>query len=68
MIKLTCPNNKKHKTFHVTAHEVHDWEVNDEGMFLKDLGCSEMAHRPDCEDHYTCAKCGAEAINPDRRR
>lgn len=58
---LICPKNKKHKLFSVTAHEVHDWTVDEDGEFVADMGCSEMAHRPDANDSYHCLKCGAVA-------
>lgn len=60
-MKATCPNNPEHKEFSTTAHEVHDWKVDEEGNFLDDLGCSETAAKPDAGNIWTCIECGAEA-------
>lgn len=59
--KAVCPNNKKHKLFATTAHEVHDWIVDEFGEFVKDLGCSEVSEEPDTSNIWTCKSCGAEA-------
>jgi cytochrome oxidase Cu insertion factor (SCO1/SenC/PrrC family) len=61
-LKVKCPNNPKHNQFVTTAHEVHDWLVDAEGNFIKDLGCTEIAHEPDMGNLWTCRKCGAEAV------
>jgi hypothetical protein len=60
-MKAICPKNKKHKTFYTTAHEVHDWKVDEHGEFIKDEGCSEISAPPDPSNSWTCATCGAEA-------
>lgn len=57
-----CPKNKKHKVFLTTAHEVHDWEVDPNGDFIKDIGCSEIAAKPDRGNIWTCKACGSQAI------
>ena len=57
-----CPTDPNHKEFITTAHEVHDWVVDENGDFLEDLGCSETAHKPNSGNIWTCKKCGAEAI------
>jgi len=64
-MKAICPNNPDHKQFITTAHEVHDWVVDENGDFVEDLGCSEMAHDPDPCNQWTCKECGAEAIFED---
>jgi len=56
-----CPNNKNHKKFMTTAHEVHDWIVDEEGEFIQDLGCSEIAAKPDRGNTWTCITCKANA-------
>lgn len=62
MPKAVCPKSKKHKTFITTAHEVHDWIVDENGEFIKDLGCLEIASDPDSNNIWTCEVCGAEAV------
>lgn len=61
MIKAICPNSNRHKRFITTAHEVHDWEVDEKGDFLKDLGCAETSHKPSVDNVWHCAVCGAQA-------
>lgn len=62
MIQATCPKNKKHKKFLVTAHVTQGWEVDENGNFLKcKQQCEEVTHEPDSNDIWVCAKCGAEA-------
>jgi len=56
-MKATCPKNPKHKNFITTAHEVHDWVVDEEGNFIRDLGCTEVAHKPDPDNCWTCDTC-----------
>jgi len=60
-MKITCPKNKKHNQFITTAHEVHDWVVDEQGNFIKDLGCSEVAAKPDPDNCWNCRTCGADA-------
>lgn len=62
MIKATCPNNPEHNQFITTAHEVHDWIVDENGDFVKDLGCEEVAHRPNKDNNWSCLECGESAI------
>lgn len=57
-----CPKNGRHKRFITTAHEQHDWEVDGEGTFLRDLGCLDVTHKPDPSNIWVCAICGTEAI------
>jgi len=64
-MKAKCPNNPDHKRFGTTAHEVHDWIVDENGDFIEDLGCSEMDSGPDSGNTWTCMECGAEAIVED---
>ena len=60
-MKVICPNNENHKRFLTTAHEVHDWVVDEEGDFVEDLGCTEVAHKPDVGNVWICKDCSAEA-------
>lgn len=57
-----CTKNKKHKKFITTAHEVHDWVVDEDGEFIKDLGCSELASYPDEGNIWTCQICGSKVV------
>ena len=56
-----CPKNKKHKRFVTTAHEMHDWVVDEHGAFIKDDGCIDTTVYPDPGNIWTCIECGAEA-------
>lgn len=58
---MHCPTNPEHKTFITTVHEIHDWEVDAEGNFIRDLGCSD-SHKPDHGNIWTCSECGAEGV------
>lgn len=60
-----CPKNPNHKVFLTTAHEVHDWEVDPDGGFIKDLGCSEIAAKPDHGNIWVCKKCKLRAVFDD---
>jgi hypothetical protein len=60
-MKVYCPKNKKHKQFITTAHEVHDWVVDEKGNFVGDLGCTEVAAKPDPDNFWTCMTCGINA-------
>ena len=42
-MKLKCPKNLRHKRFITTAHEMHEWVVDTDATFVKDLGCLEVA-------------------------
>jgi len=57
-----CPTNDK---FSVIAHEAHAWIVDESGEFYEDKGCTDLTHKPDSQDHYTCTICGdtAEVIS-----
>lgn len=57
-----CPNNPNHKTFVTTAHEVHEWVVDEAGNFISDRGCIEVAHSPNKSNIWTCSECGVEAV------
>ena len=60
-MKATCPKNPKHNKFVTTAHEMHDWIVDEKGEFIKDLGCIEITSGPDQDNIWTCNTCGAAA-------
>lgn len=60
-MNITCPKNPDHKRFSSTAHEVHDWEVDENGDFVKDMGCTETTHFPNSSDRFVCLDCFAEA-------
>jgi hypothetical protein len=61
-MKATCPNNSEHKRFTTTAIEIHDWLVDQDGEFIRDLGCSQVYEYPDkLNSVWTCTMCDAEA-------
>lgn len=61
-MKITCPKNKDHKTFNVTAHVSEVWIVDENGDYLdRTDGASHVVHEPDVDDLYTCDECTAEA-------
>ena len=62
MTKATCPKNPKHKRFITSAWVSQDWEVDAEGNYLYCVNeCTEVVHRPEKSNIWTCATCGAEA-------
>jgi hypothetical protein len=62
-MNITCPKNKDHTRFSVTAHVVQEWIVDKDGDFVEVLkDCLEVTHRPDKEDRFVCTACGTEAI------
>jgi len=60
-MKAVCPNDPNHKCFSTVAHEVHNWQVDEEGNFIEDLGCIETAHGPNIDNTWTCCVCDATA-------
>jgi len=61
-MKVTCPKNKKHKKFYVTAHVTEDWFVDNKGNWERTVpGGETIVHAPDSQDLYTCAECGEAA-------
>jgi hypothetical protein len=62
MLKAICSKMPSHKTFIVSAHVVETWEVDEHGNFLKRIDCTDVTHRPDSNDIWECATCGAEAM------
>ena len=45
--------------FFVTAHVCQDWEVDEEGEYVKVMNeCSQVTHFPDDEDIWECVNCG----------
>lgn len=60
-MKITCPNNKDHNRFVVTAHVTESWLVDEGGLFVEAFDDdNEVVHRPDADDLYTCIDCDAE--------
>jgi len=62
-MKATCPNNSEHCTFVTVAYVSQDWLVDENGDFLDeaDGSAGEVLHKPDPDNIWTCAVCGAEA-------
>lgn len=61
--KLVCPNNPNHKQFHVRTHVTQVWTMDQNGNFVDTFEepC-DIARYPDSTDEYTCAYCGAQAV------
>lgn len=56
-----CPNCGSNQ-FIVTAHIAQDWKVDTNGNFLSITDdCTEIVHKPDNSDMWTCANCGYSA-------
>jgi hypothetical protein len=61
-MKLVCPKDPNHKEFSVTAHIAQEWKVDANGEFLEVTeDCTDVTHRPDILDYFTCFECGEEA-------
>lgn len=52
-MKIICPEYPHHSEFVTTAHEVHEWVVDQSGEFLMDRGCLEVSHKPLCGNLFT---------------
>jgi len=61
-MKATCPKNPKHKKFVTTAHELHEWVVDETGEFIKDVHCLEVTANPDPDNCWYCKTCHAVAV------
>jgi len=64
-MKAICPKDENHKLFITTAHEVHDWVVDETGDFVEDVECIEVSADPNSGNCWTCKICGAEATVTD---
>lgn len=61
-MKITCPKNKDHKTFAVTAHVTEGWIVDEDALFVAIAHDDrEVVRKPSMDDLYTCVQCDAEA-------
>lgn len=50
------------KRFSVTAHVAQEWEVDENGNFIKTITeCTDVTHTPDDDDIWVCTKCGYDA-------
>lgn len=57
-----CPNNSTHKRFITVAHVSQDWEVDEQGNWIKTVDSSvETTASPHPDNIWTCAICDAEA-------
>lgn len=58
-----CPECGNTQKFYTTAHVMQEWLVDGYGDFLEvSEPCLEVTHKPDKDNIWTCAECGAEAI------
>ena len=65
-LKATCPNSPDHKYFVTVAYVSEDWIVDEHGNFQDvetgpDKDPSQVLHKPDPGNVWTCRECGAEA-------
>ena len=60
-MKAVCPNNSNHKTFYTVAHVAQDWKVDEYGNFLDCMETMETVAKPNADNTWQCADCGAEA-------
>jgi len=59
-----CPNSDKHKNFITGAAVCQDWVVDGTGNFIEVFDeCTQVLHKPDTENEWTCADCGAISIS-----
>lgn len=57
-----CPNDSNHKSFYTVATVQQDWLVDQNGNFNRaDSECSQVIHKPNIDNTWTCAKCQAVA-------
>lgn len=63
-VEATCPKNAKHKKFITVAHVTEDWVVDEHGDFISvhEASETEVVHKPDPGNIWTCAECGARAV------
>jgi len=63
-MKARCPKDPTHDQFVTVAHVTEDWVVTSEGDFLEVHEGSEceVVAKPNWDNTWTCAYCGAEAI------
>jgi hypothetical protein len=61
-LKAYCTKDISHDKFLTTAHEFHEWLVDDRGNFLDDMECLETSFKPDPSNEWTCAICRSKAV------
>ena len=61
-MKITCPKNKTHHRFSVTAHVSQTWEVDASGFYNRTItDYDDVFKYPESGDLYACLDCGAAA-------
>lgn len=74
-----CPYCGNKSRFLTVAHVAQTWEVDGNGMFLREISTDETTAPPDDGNIWTCVECGGEAVvfdpkkvaireNPDKAR
>ena len=61
-LQATCPKSPEHKVFVTAVHEIREWLVTDQGAFIADGDCLEVATPPDRENIWQCVTCGEQAV------
>ena len=58
-----CPVDGSHKAFVTGAVVCQDWLVDVDGNFIEVVDeCTQIFHKPDTENEWECAECGAVAV------
>ena len=60
-MNAVCPNDVDHKRFVTVAHITQDWEVDENGDFIRVVADGEVVAKPDAGNTWTCVACGEEA-------
>lgn len=60
-MKAVCPTDPSHNRFTTTAHVMEEWEVDEEGDWVRTISTLQVTHGPDVDNVWTCVSCGAEA-------
>jgi len=62
-MKAVCPKDPTHKKFVTVVTVTEDWVVDAQGNFLDvpDSSETEVVHKPDPGNTWTCAECGEQA-------
>lgn len=60
-MKAVCPTDSSHNRFTTTAHVMEEWEVDEDGDWVRTISTLQVMHGPDVENTWTCVACGSEA-------
>ena len=60
-VKATCPNGCERKEFYTVAHVMEEWLVDEHGEYIETHCGIQTSKKPDPDNTWCCAECGAEA-------